>query len=142
MKKFSIVPKKENKEWRFRWYHVLICSVVIAAVFVSMSVGLGYAKYVKETNPLSLEYSVTGRQLKLPGYVIAKRVSGEDTVLVSGNFKVTVPKTATGAGLTDAEYLLLKIHSPASAINLDQYDKEAQQNSVSYSAQLQSDPAD
>lgn len=142
MKKFSIVPKKDNNGWRFRWYHVLICSVLIAAVFVSMSVGLGYARFRMVSKPASINYEVNGRQLKLPGYVIAKRVSGEDTVLVSedGNFKVTVPKTATGAGLTDAEYLLLKINS--FDVKLDQYDKEAQQNSVSYSAQLQSYPAD
>lgn len=138
MKKINIVPNKENKEWRFRWYHVLICCLLITTILVSMSVGMGYAKFVRETDPLELAYTVTGRQLKFPGYIVAKRVPGVDTVLVSedGNFKVTVPADATGEGLDGAEYLLLKITD--SAVNFDQYQKDSQQNSISYSALLQS----
>lgn len=139
MKHLKIVPKKEmNKEWRFRWYHVLICCVLITVVLVSMSVGLGYARYMTETKPSTLSYTVNGRQLKFTGYVIAKRVPGVDTVLSSedGRIKVTVPANATGEGLDNAEYLLLKVTN--SAVNLNQYNKENQQHSISCSIQLQS----
>ena len=139
MKHLKIVPKKEiNKEWRFRWYHVLICCVLITVVLVSMSVGLGYARYMTETKPSTLSYTVNGRQLKFTGYVIAKRVPGVDTVLSSedGRIKVTVPSSATGTGLDNAEYLLLKVTS--STVNLDQYNKDKRQNSICYNVQLQS----
>ena len=108
MKRLRIVPEEQNNKRRFRWYHVLICSVLIAAIFITMSVGLGYAKFMTETAPLDSEFTVKADLFSYPTFVVAQRIPGEDTVLVSkdGNLKVTVPANATGPEIDNAEYLL------------------------------------
>lgn len=138
MKRLRIVPDVQNKKRRFRWYHVLICSVLIAALFISMSVGLGYARFIAETDSLEAEYTVKADIFKSPGYVFAKRVPGEDTVLVSedGNLKVTVPATATGPEIDNAEYLLLKFDRTTADMN--RYDYENKQNRMTYMLSLHS----
>lgn len=140
MKRVRIVPEEQNNKRRFRWYHVLICSILIAVVFTTMSVGLGYARYTIDTTPLESQFSVKGSVFRYadtasesnPAFVVEKRVPGEDTVLVSkdNNVKVTVPATAAGTQIDNAEYFLLKFTKMS--VDKKHYERWDQQNQIDY----------
>ena len=131
--------EEKNNQRRFRWYHVLICSVLIAALFVSMSVGLGYARFIVETaEPLVSDFTVKADLFTYPTFVVQQRIPGEDTVLVSadGNLKVTVPATATGPEIDNAEYLLL--YFTRMTADMNRYDYENKQQRMTYILTLRS----
>lgn len=140
MKMKHIAPNQQNhKEWRFRWYHVLICSILIAAVLVTTSVGLGYARFSFETDPLAAEFNVKGNVItSSDDTVYAKRIPGEDTVLVSkdGNLTITVPAQATGPEIDQAEYLVLQFSRKS--VEMNRYDRDSKQNRMTYDLTLRS----
>ena len=108
MKWFNLPPKK--REWKFSPVKLIISCVLIAALLISTSIGLSFAKYRGFYPELYTSFNAQG--IRADGqynYVLVRSSSG-DTVYTSadGNFRIRIPQNSTGTSFRRAEYMIVR----------------------------------
>ena len=119
MKLFKLPPKSEKKDYKFSPAKLVISCVLIAALLISMSIGLSYARYRMKSVPTETTVlSANGIQADGTHTLVFPKAASGDTVMemFDGNVKITIPSTAkltsSGVDLTDyIEYFVVDFPS-------------------------------
>ena len=134
MKKFFL-PKKNDGECRVRPLRTAVICVLIAALLISVSVAMGYSKYLTVSDPFEIGYQVKDYVLPSGSYVSLAKAADPATSYVfhspDGKATVIYSKESTDDTLTNAEYLVAEFVPGIASI-----DYEASSNQISYSYEI------
>lgn len=122
------LPETEAKStYRFRPLRTVLVCLLIAAVLVSMSIGLSYAKYTTNAH-LTASLKSSALQFYDQQYIVQERdrVNGNVFTTFDGKVKITVPADAVGANLTNADYLVLQKVNESYVVNYELPEKQYQ----------------
>lgn len=120
MKKFLPPERTGGRKLNIR--RLVISCILVAALLVSTSIGLSLAKYDSYTASVAPDYYFHTHALQgdTNRWYIFDKVKDGDTVIemLDGNIKITIPESATGSNIDNADYYAIEIPSN---VNLPHY---------------------